>query len=82
MRYYFHVRESGGGAVDEEGLELDGAADARSTAITGARSIIASEALAGRLMLDGSIEVDDANGARVLVLPFREAVSVDLGAAD
>ena len=77
MRYYFHVREADAYVVDEEGLELAELGAARLAAIAGARSLIASEALLGKLPLSTVIEVEDENGNRVIELPFRDTVLVD-----
>ena len=77
MRYYFNLRESGGYIADAEGLELGGVAAVRAAATAGARSIIAGEALAGKLPLGAIMEVDDEDGQRVLDLPFRDTVVLD-----
>ena len=77
MRYFVHLREERGLVPDEEGIELDGIDAARQAAIEGARSLIASEVLAGKLSLKTVIEVEDEKGRRLLVLPFRDAVQLD-----
>jgi hypothetical protein len=77
MRYYFHLREPNGIIVDDEGLELAGMDAVIAAATAGARSVIAGEAMAGRLPLRSVVEVDDESGERVLDLPFREAVLLD-----
>ena len=77
MRYYFHLRESESYFADGEGLELAGIDAVLAAAIAGARSVIAGEAMQGKLPLNSSIEVDDENGRRVLDLPFRETVVLD-----
>ena len=77
MRYYFHLRESESYVVDDEGLELIDTAAVLAAATAGARSVIAGEAMQGKLPLHASIEVDDETGRRVLELPFREAVLLD-----
>lgn len=77
MRYFFHLRESGDYVVDEEGRELPDIAAAEAAARMNARSVIAGEAMAGKLPLAACIEVDDEQGQRVLDLPFRDAVILD-----
>ena len=77
MRYYFHLREEDGYVIDDEGLELADLNAARAAATEGARSVIAAEAMAGRLPLRTIIEVDDEQGQRVLDLPFKDAVLLD-----
>ena len=80
MRYFFHVHEDGVCVADEEGQECGCLDDARAAALAGARSIIAAEVMAGKLPLDGKIEVGDASGRRVLELPFADAVVIEFGA--
>ena len=77
MRYYFHLRESGSYVVDDEGLELADLDAVLAAAIEGARSVIAADAMEGKLPLRSSVEVDDESGQRVLHLPFRDAVLLD-----
>ena len=73
--YYFNVRNGIGYVQDDEGKEMPDLDAARAEAIKGARSIIASEVLEGRLDLEGAIEVADSGGQRVLRITYREAVS-------
>ncbi|CAA9538991.1 MAG: hypothetical protein AVDCRST_MAG23-1738 [uncultured Sphingosinicella sp.] len=77
MRYFFHLRQSQGYVIDDEGVELADGDAVLAAATIGARSIIAGEAMDGRLPLLSIIEVDDENGLRVLDLPFREAVLLE-----
>ena len=74
MRYYFHLRESGGYVVDDEGIELADMDAVVAAATAGARCVIAGEAMLGRLPLGSVIEVDDQGGGRVLDLSFRDTV--------
>lgn len=76
-RYYFHVRESDTYYPDEEGVQLPDREAVQNEAVRGARSILASEALLGKLPLGGRIEVSDEEGRQVLVLPFRDTVVLD-----
>jgi hypothetical protein len=75
-RFFFHV-VGGDLVVDEEGIELPDIGAARHHAIVGARSILSSEIMAGRLPLREAIEVTDDNGSSLLVLPFRQAFQVE-----
>ncbi|HEX8669022.1 MAG TPA: hypothetical protein VF727_11705 [Allosphingosinicella sp.] len=77
MRYYFHLREGDGYVADEEGLDLPGPEAALAAARRGARSLIASEALLGKLPLAAAIEVEDEHGVILFDLPFRDAVVMD-----
>ena len=74
QRYYFHVTDCWGEALDHEGVELADLAAARDMAIKGARSLICAEARHGRLDLGGEIKVTDAAGGRFFLLRFDEAV--------
>ena len=77
MRYYFHLREAGAYLIDEEGLELAGVEAARVAATEAARSIIAGDAIMGKLPLGAVLEIDDEVGRRVFDLPVRETVRLD-----
>ena len=74
-RYYFHIHDDVV-ARDDEGIELGGPEAARRSAIDGARALICDQAKRGRIDLGHRIEVEDETGARVLVLPFGEAVEI------
>lgn len=76
MRYFFHLRESGSLIVDDEGLELVGIGAVGKAAIAAARSVIAADAIEGKIALTPVIEVHDENGERVLDLRFRDAVAL------
>ena len=78
MRYYFNLREGEAYVPDDEGLELPDLNAATKAAIHGLRSLIADDVLAGRLPLSTVMEVRDAQGGRVVDLPFRAAVAVEL----
>jgi hypothetical protein len=74
-RYFFNLKNSIGDVKDHEGLVMSDLDAARAEAIKGARSVIASEVLEGRLDLAGHIDVTDEKGALVLTVTFQEAVS-------
>ena len=77
MRYHFNLREGGEYIVDEEGRDLPDLDAARAAAVEAARSLIATEALAGKLPIGAAIEVFDDWGSNVLNVPFREVVQLD-----
>lgn len=75
-RYHFNLYNSDGLIEDEEGRELRGISEVRAEALRGIRSIIAEEAMQGRIDLRGRLEVVDEEGRNVLTLSFREAVEI------
>jgi hypothetical protein len=75
-RFYYHVRNGFGFAEDEEGVELADLEAAKQHAIEGARSLRSADVAEGELDLRGRIEITDAAGACVLVLPFRDALRI------
>jgi hypothetical protein len=76
QKLFFHLHECGTVVIDEEGVELDSLADARVRAIREARSIMSSEAAAGKLCLSCHIRVEDAQGETLMTVLFREALKV------
>jgi hypothetical protein len=75
-RFYLHVINGTGRASDEEGVELADARAAEAHAVEGIRSILADEAKAGRLDLDGRIEIADETGAVVRTVSFEDALEI------
>ncbi len=74
--YYFHLHDGAELLVDHEGVDLpDVDAVIRST-LDQARSILASDVLAGELELHLSIEVTDEAGIVVHALQFQDAVTI------
>lgn len=78
-RFYLHLTNGGGPAPDEEGVELADADAAAARAVEGIRSILADEAKAGRMDLDGRIEIADEGGTIVRIVPFGEALEIRPG---
>lgn len=74
--YYFKVRDRFGELLDPDGRELPDLAAVRQHALVGARSLICDDVTSGVVDLNGSIEVSDEQGERVLLLPFDEAVTL------
>lgn len=81
-RFYFNLFNDAT-TIDEEGVELPDLAAAMAQARTGAAQLIAETITAGRRIdLDHRIEVEDEERRTLFVLPFRELVREDEGAAD
>ena len=75
-RLYFHLHECGETVIDDEGAEVESLAHARLRALHEARSIMSSEVASGKLCLSCHISVEDAHGATLLIVPFREALEI------
>jgi len=75
-RYYLHINNGGGYSEDTEGQDLADLDAARAAAIEGVRSLLSEEARQGQLDLSGKIEIADADGNILLIVPFREAVEL------
>jgi|RhiMetdeSRZDD1v2_1073273.scaffolds.fasta_scaffold920912_1 hypothetical protein len=75
--YFLHVRDSDGLIRDLEGSRLSSLEAARIEAVQSARQLMVDSIVTeGRVGIARSIEVCDANGARLLVVPFCKAVTV------
>jgi len=75
-RYYLHINNGGGYSEDSEGQELADLDAARTAAIEGVRSLLSEEARQGQLDLSGTIEIADADGNILLIVPFSDAVEL------
>jgi len=75
-RYYLHINNGGGYSEDSEGQELADLDAARAAAIEGVRSLLSEEARQGQLDLSGRIEIADAEGNILLIVPFSDAVEL------
>jgi hypothetical protein len=75
-RYHFNLHQCGTTIADEEGLEKPDLESVRHEALMSAREIMCNEMMSGKLCLSCHIEVQDAAGQVVHVLPFKEAVEV------
>jgi hypothetical protein len=74
-RFYFHLRDGRSLFRDWEGRELNDEAEARRYATTSARALVATRRNWGiRQGLDCSLEVTDAAGRKLTVVPFVEAL--------
>ncbi len=75
-RFFLHIPNSIGLAVDEEGQEFPDLATAEAEALNGIRSVLAEELRGGVLDLRGQVEISDQAGKLVRVVRFREAVEL------
>jgi|RhiMethySRZTD1v2_1073278.scaffolds.fasta_scaffold4308054_2 hypothetical protein len=74
--FFLHVRDGGRLMRDPDGSCVHGLEAARHEAIASARELMAHSIVGeGRIGIERSIEICDARGATVLVLPFRQAVA-------
>lgn len=78
-RFFFHIRNGNGLTLDEEGRQLPDARAAREEALRDIRSIIADEALHGRLDLRGALEVAEGASEALFSVPFAEAFELRTG---
>ena len=74
--YYLHIRSRSQFIEDEEGAEFNEDSGAMAEAVRSARCLIKGDVGAGRLDLDQSIEVCDADGQRVGTVSFADAITV------
>lgn len=77
-RFYLHIRNGAGYAEDFEGQEIADLDAARAAAIEGVRSVLSEEARLGKLDLSGSIEIADGDGNILMILPFSDAVHIQM----
>ena len=74
--YFMHLRDSNRLIMDPDGSCLSNLEAARNEAIQSARQLMVDSIVTeGRVGISRSIEVCDAKGARLLVVPFAEAVA-------
>lgn len=78
VRFFFHTRNGVGDTRDDEGIEVTDENAAYQIAIENIRSIVAEEAKAGLLDLEGHIDVADADGRLMLLVSFTEAFDIRL----
>lgn len=74
--YYFQVCNGQGLTSDEEGIDLQDEAAARSMAMDSIRSIISEEARKGVIDLDGYIDVTNESAETLTRIAFLEAFSL------
>jgi hypothetical protein len=77
-RFFFHVSDNSGVAIDDEGRELHSFDVAWKEAVKGARSIIGDEVSQGRIDLRGMIRIADEAGTVLAAIPFSDLVEIFL----
>lgn len=75
-KYYFHVLTSEGRVIDPEGSELDDMEAAYRSAIEDARALMSEAILEGKDISSRKIEICDAQGIPLQIVPFRSALTV------
>jgi hypothetical protein len=74
--YFFHLRDGKDVLLDPEGRELPSLDAVASAALFEARAIVGADAMAGKIVLNQTIEVEDRHGKIVHRLAFTDAVHV------
>lgn len=77
-RYYLHLHNRIGSVPDDEGAEIQNLDAAHEIAIASIRDILGEEVKKGRLDLFGRIDIADADGEILRVVPFSAAVELRL----
>ena len=75
-RFFFNLRDDVS-VEDCEGKDLVDAGKAHEVAVHYAREMMAEDVKDGRLVLRDSIDVVDETGAKILTLPFRDAIEIE-----
>jgi hypothetical protein len=74
--FFLNIYDGLGHAQDEEGVDVPSLDEARYRAVEGIRSLLGEEVKAGRLNLDGRIEIADQSGSVLATVPYAECVDV------
>ena len=74
--YFFQVSNGQGLTPDDEGIDLQDEAAARTMAMDSIRSIISEEARKGVIDLDGYIDIKDAGAETLTRIVFPEAFAL------
>lgn len=74
--YFFQVSNGQGLTPDDEGIDLQDEAAARTMAMDSIRSIISEEARKGVIDLDGYIDVTNESAETLTRIAFAEAFSL------
>ncbi|MCE6076808.1 DUF6894 family protein [Agrobacterium vitis] len=75
-RYFFNIVTAAGTISDLEGAELSSLEEAREEAFWDARALMSVAILDGRDISSRSIEICNEDQERLLLVAFREAISV------
>jgi len=76
--YFFNQRFDKSVGIDTAGIDLPDLKAVRRHAVEMAREIMADEVLGGEVVLDRSIEVTNAAGKVVMLLPFADVAALRL----
>ena len=76
QRYFFNILD-GRVIRDEEGQEFASLEDAKADAVASARSILREAVWQGRLPLNESIQIADAEGSVLATVLFRDVVTIE-----
>lgn len=74
--FFLHLHECGDINLDEFGVNVADIMAARVVAVEAARDVMCAEVKEGRLCLSCHIEIMDAAGAMLTIVPFRDAIRV------
>ena len=78
LRYYFHLHEPGGVILlDEEGCQFESKLAAIQSATHEARSLLAADAVEGKLRLGGRIVVVNADTGEATDVPFGSVIEIE-----
>jgi hypothetical protein len=75
-RYYLHVCNANGDALDDEGQEFEDLEAARAKGIESIRAFLSEELRSGLIDLNGSLRIADEAGDIVSTVAFADAVEV------
>lgn len=74
-RYFTHVRNDVGYAIDQEGQDFPDLATARAAAVQGAIDMLCDELRGSRFDVSLELQIDDAAGTRVATIPVTAKVT-------
>lgn len=77
-RYFFHLRQEGSTVLDEEGDDFATLEEARASAVTAVRELIAARIKTGNSVSDEYMDVTDEAGEVRLSLSFHDVVRSQL----
>jgi hypothetical protein len=75
-RYFLHIRDTRGGAEDDEGVEVANLAEANESAVAGIRAMLSDEMRKGTVNFDGRIDIANDVGKILLAVRFADAVRI------
>lgn len=81
-RLFLHQNRPQQFIQDTEGLEFSSLEDARLEAIESAREMICDMARRGHIELDCNFQIADEGGKVLMVVPFSDALTLNLPAAE